>query len=241
MAVPQATTIDRWGTKRKIEKIEGNLTIYCSIVLQSIHITFIVLLWRSRCWKSSHPLHTYIWLWSNWVCNPKFTKKKEEHCMCIYLDHHTVFHSMHKNTKKKGKISNPTMELATFSLRAPLSMHFTKILFWRASDYIILMILPWSEVVLHHNKHFYVTVCFDYYSYATNFITITHWYWNNWTFVPIINSYVRLWTLPGTCTQQLSIACQQQKGAGPTMQEQPCKNNKWHAYLSLTCKTLKLR
>ena len=91
--------------------------------------------------------------------------------MCIYLDHYTVFHSMHKNIKK-GKISNPTMELATFL--SPLSMHFTKILFWRARDYIILMILPWSEVVLHHNIHFYVTVCFDYYSYATNFITITH-------------------------------------------------------------------
>lgn len=66
------------------------------------------------------------------------------------------------------------MELATFSLPSQHAFHKKLILFWRASDYIILMILPWSEVVLYHNKHFYVTVCFDYYSYATNFITITH-------------------------------------------------------------------
>ena len=55
MAIPLATTIEVYRgmhthtqrekereRKREKEEIGGNFTIYCSIVLQSIHVTFIV-------------------------------------------------------------------------------------------------------------------------------------------------------------------------------------------------------
>ena len=151
-----------------MEKIEGNLTIYCSIVLQSIHITSIVLLWWLRCWKSSHPLHiTYVAL-KQLSVGPQIHKRGR--ALHVHLFRPLLCFTQCTKIQKKAKYQ--TLQWS-WPPSPPLSACISQkniLEGWRLHH----LNDPPSEVVLYHNKHFYVTVCFDYYSYATNFITITH-------------------------------------------------------------------